>query len=68
MKDFTFYNVRITLKAATAAEAYEKLCKLLIANGGVDYETDTYSGGEDEVIEHPTIELWPELALDGSVR
>ena len=58
----TFHNIVITLEAATPKEAYGALCELLDAynqrcDGGIEWETDTYSvDGGDEL---ETNELWP---------
>ena len=59
----SFHRVTITIDAPTAKQAYAALCDLLdqyniLHNGGIEWETDTYSidGGE----ERDTSELWPD--------
>lgn len=58
MKDFTFYNVMITISAETGAEAYTKLCAALCTIERADFLTDTYSEeGSGEMAY--TAGLWP---------
>jgi hypothetical protein len=55
----TFHNVTITVTAETAKDAYNTLCALLAA-GGVEFETDTFSAdhaGNENL--RDTSELWP---------
>lgn len=57
----TFHNVRITIPGCTPREAYDRLCEALDSIEGVDWETDTYTVGDDnyEHGEKPTTELFP---------
>jgi hypothetical protein len=55
-REFTFYNVTITLLAEDGAQAYTKLCNGLAAMGG-EWTTDTYSTASGH--EQPTTELFP---------
>jgi predicted metal-binding protein len=58
-KFFTFHNVRISVSAKTAKDAYAELAMLLSYNTNIDYETDTYSSSCDDE-EHSTEELFGE--------
>ena len=53
--DIIFNNVQIGISANNAKEAYAKLCKMLHVSG-VEYQTDTYSIGDEE---RSTEELFP---------
>jgi hypothetical protein len=59
----TFYNVTITIEAASAPQAYNELCELLDkydqsrGGGAIEWETDTYSVDDDAP--RDTGELWP---------
>jgi len=55
--EVTFHNVRITIVAASAKEAYDKFCNALAAVPDTDWNTDTYS--VDSGDEHSTEELFP---------
>lgn len=58
MKNITFSNVTITVYAATAKEAYDKLAGLL-ADENVEYNTTDYCEDDGEVID--TEELFPSI-------
>lgn len=66
MIEVTFYNVTISLKAADAKAAYERLCELLdpITREGGEYTTDDYGieGTEGRDILRSTVELFPEIS------